>query len=426
MCGWIWLYRLLYVPVFFLLFPLHLPKVWRRGGYWDSLTQRFGFYDSVPANDFKRRRLWIQVVSVGEAQAAMPLITSLLSRDDCCVMVTTTTATAYRLLRARLAGQEHAWLGYFPFDFVFSSVRAWRQLCPDLAILFESELWPEHLHQAKKRGVPVWLMNARHSDVSIAWYRYFPWLLRWLYQGVGRVFAVSDQQLATLRSLGVVLEGSRAVGQLKFDMCMTELSDACFRKVSSATRYLLGVSIWPGEEVILLEACRLLRSQGRDVRLLLIPRHAERADGMLKNIRSMGFSVSRRSTQTNVMEDVVVHLADTTGEMHALCQCGHLGLVGKSFAPYVGGQTPLELALCGVPMVYGPEMSNFREICEMLESEGLVSKVMTAQEAVQVLVTKMQDENALERVGQGLQVWAKQHTGVVLTYLDELSVFLGV
>jgi len=241
--------------------------------------------------------------------------------------------------------------------------------------------------------------------------------------------------LATLRSLGVVLEGSRAVGQLKFDMCMTELSDAClvkmrqsmgFRKVSSATRYLLGVSIWPGEEVILLEACRLLRSQGRDVRLLLIPRHAERADGMLKNIRSMGFSVSRRSTQTNVMEDVVVHLADTTGEMHALCQCGHLGLVGKSFAPYVGGQTPLELALCGVPMVYGPEMSNFREICEMLESEGLVSKVMTAQEAVQVLVTKMQDENALERVGQGLQVWAKQHTGVVLTYLDELSVFFGV
>lgn len=434
MCGWIWLYRLLYGPVFFILFPLHLPKIWRRGGYWDSLKQRFGFYDALPVCDLKRRRLWIQVVSVGEAQAAMALISNLSSRSDCTVLVTTTTTTAYRLLQARLTDHAHVWVGYFPFDFVWFSMRAWRRLGPDLAILFESELWPEHLYQAQRHGVPVWLINARHSDASIAWYRHFPWLLRWLYRGVGRIFTVSDLQLQALRSLGVSLDGARAVGQLKFDMPMEMLSDDViaklrqsmgFRQVSSATRYLLGVSVWPGEEIILLEACQLLRAQGRDVRLILIPRHAERADSMWKNIKNNHFSASRRSTGADMAEDVVVHLADTTGEMHALCQCGHLGLIGKSFAPYEGGQTPLELALCGVPMVYGPAMSNFREICIMLESAALVSPVLTAQEAIQTLVAKMQDEDALVRQGRQLQLWSEQHQGVVQTYLGELSVFLG-
>lgn len=433
MRGWISLYRLVYVLGFILLFPLHLPKLWRRGGYWQSLAQRCGYYEGVPIYEASRRRLWIQVVSVGEAQAAMPLIKSLLARSDCCVLVTTTTSTAYRVLQRHLIGCEHAWLGYFPFDFIWTSARAWQCLSPDLAILFESELWPEHLYQAEARGVPVWLMNARHSDSSLGWYQKFPWLLRWLYGYVGRVFAVSDAQLLALRAMGVALEGAYVVGQLKFDVQITLLSEEeiglmrqsmGFRTVSAQTRYLLGVSVWPGEERILLEACQLLRAQGLDVRLILIPRHAERSSGMWQAVQNHGLAASRRSAG-DVEGDVVVHLADTTGEMHALCQCGHLGLVGKSFAPHEGGQTPLELAMCGVMMVYGPRMSNFREICMMLECEELSMLVTTEDEAVQALVALMQDASMLHAVGKRLQSWSRRHSGALQTYLDELSVFLG-
>lgn len=429
----IWLYRLAFIPCFLVFFPLFLPKLIRRGSYFRHIRHRFGQYMHMPKKICGRRRIWLQVVSVGEAQAAMPLIQSLLQRGDCDLCITTTTTTAFSILSKNLTGGEYVWIGFFPFDFLPFVKRAWRIVDPDLIVLFESELWPEHLYQARCNNVPVWLINARHSQSSMLWYRRFPYLVRWLYALLDTVLFVSKKQAVQLQELAVAPRQIMVMGQLKFDVYIPQLSrdeivsmrhGMGFVDLHQGSLFLMGVSTWSGEEEILLQVTLSLRQQGLDVRLILIPRHAERGDDILSIVKNYGFSWSRRST-AEVASDCIVHIADTTGEMYALCQCAHLGLVGKSFSPHQGGQTPLELAVCGIPMVYGPHMSNFSEICADLESQNLVTACSNAQHAQQVLAKLLCDTDYLDSKRHQLQLWAQDQRGALSVVEKKFDEFLG-
>lgn len=429
----IWLYRLAFIPCFLVFFPLFLPKLIRRGSYFTHIRHRFGQYRHMPKKICGRRRIWIQVVSVGEAQAAMSLIQSLLQRDDCDLCITTTTTTAFSVLSKKLVDCEHVWIGFFPFDFFPFVKRAWRTINPDLIVLFESELWPEHLFQARCHQVPVWLVNARHSQSSMSWYRRFPYLLRWLYSLLDTVLCVSKQQAEQLQLLAVAPRQMMVMGQMKFDMSIPQLSrheiismrhDMGFVDLHDGSLFLMGISTWPGEEEILLNVTSSLRLKGLDVRLILIPRHAERGQEILSIVKNFNLPWSRRSTGQSVPGSIV-HIADTTGEVHALCQCAHLGLIGKSFSPHRGGQTPLELAACGIPMVYGPHMSNFIEICEDLESRNLVTVCQDAQDAQQILMELLCDIDYLDSQRCQLQLWAQGQRGALSVVEKKIDEFFA-
>ena len=165
----IWIYRVLFLPLLLVTLPYYLRRMLKRGGYARDFHHRLGFLDRVPAKTAGVKRIWIQAVSVGELLAAAPLLESLQGDAGIEVVLTTTTSTGYTLARERYNDLAAA-LGVFPLDFWPCSSLAWRRVDPDLVILLEGELWPEHLHQARVRDVPVLLVNARliSADDSLA------------------------------------------------------------------------------------------------------------------------------------------------------------------------------------------------------------------------------------------------------------------
>ena len=423
-------YRIFFILLFLFGFPLHVVKMWRRGALFDSWWDRLGLYQGVPPLQPGKKRLWLQVVSVGEAYAAMALLQSLSDHGDCLLFVTTSTSTARSVLTKRFSNHPSIWIGYFPYDFFGFSSQAWRRIQPDLVLLMESELWPEHLYQARRRSIPVWLINARHSMKTVSRYTRYPWVAQWLYRSLDRVYFTTRQQLDVMCSLIPDSRNFGVMGQLKLDISIPQLSTTQrydyrqsmgFLSSTSNTILLMGASTWPGEEVIILDALKVLRCRNIDARAVLVPRHAERGQDVLALVAQYDFSCSMRSRHQDLNQDCVVHIADTTGEMQQLCQCVDIGLVGKSFSPHRGGQTPIELAACGVSMVYGPDMSNFSEVCSDLEARGLVRKVHSAEDAINELVWWVENADARQQNGQQLIEWFEDNRGGLAVILKALS-----
>ena len=191
----IWLYRILFLPIFVLMLPKYLRRMRRRGGYARNLSHRFGGHPRLPPKGPYTRRIWLQAVSVGEVLAVGPILEAL-RREGVEVYLTATTSTGYRLADDRYNGLTVG-IGYFPIDWWFFSARAWRRISPDMAILTEGERWPEHVRQARRRGVPIININARISDRSFGRLRFcrrwVPAVPRLLLAGITRVLACSRQ-----------------------------------------------------------------------------------------------------------------------------------------------------------------------------------------------------------------------------------------
>jgi len=382
----IWLYRILFLPALMLAMPYYGLRMIRRGGYAKDFSHRFGGQKNLPPVAAGKKRIWIQAVSVGEIEAIGTLVDKLSKDEKAELVITTTTSTAYKILRQKYE-PKCLYVGVFPIDFLPFSARAWNKIKPDICALMEGELWPEHMHQAKARGVKLMLINARMSDKSFARYAKIPYFAHRLFHKFARVCASSEFDMNRLLALGMPKTRITNTGNLKFDsMPSTILDDAgkiALRKelgFAADSFVLLGSSTWPGEEEMLIKATEKIRKSGVDCRLLLVPRHAERRDQIIPLISDYPNHVRSRSKQAP--EGTVIYLADTTGELRNLTQIADLAFVGKSLPPNVGGQTPIDCAALGAPMVYGCNMTNFRRVCETLERESAAVKVPTSETAI--------------------------------------------
>lgn len=281
----LWLYRFLFLPIVVLTAPYYGWRMRRRGGYGAHFGQRFGATPTLPAKRFGVKRVWLQAVSVGEMLAIAPVLEAWKNDPTIEVYLTTTTSTGYALAEERYLKKGVVMaLGYFPLDFWTCSARAWRAVGADLAILTEGERWPEHMHQAARRGVQVVAMNARLSDRSFRRMRRLGPLARLLTRGLTRVLAVSADDAARFEKFGVPASRIAVTGNLKLDVALPAVSEddaAHYRRElgledgsGPGLRILLGASTWPGEEAALLAAWRGIAAKGW--RLLIVPRHAER------------------------------------------------------------------------------------------------------------------------------------------------------
>lgn len=406
-------YRLLYLPALLVLLPGYLFRARKRGGFRQGIRDRFGLFRDVPPRRPGIRRVWIQAVSVGELMAIVPLLKELKAHPQVEVVVTTTTTTGYRVLK-ETCRETTIWQGYFPMDFFPFSSRAWRRLQPDLAVLMEGELWPEHLHQAWRRGVPVFLINGRISDRSFRRHSQAQGVTRPFLGKLSRILCGSQTDYDRFCELGwIPASRIELVGNLKLDMPaelpihleeqIQEWKSFGFLDPDNPTVQpvvLLGSSTWPGEEEALVAAYQELRPEFPALRLLIVPRHAERRDGLKAFLKTTGLAFHFRTEGRQAPEGTDVYVADTTGELKTLTRSAALVFVGKSLPPHAGGQTPIEAALLGKPILLGPDMSNFRDVSRRLVKAGAARRLAGESELVPALKALLLSTGARREMGQ--------------------------
>ncbi len=422
------LYRLLYPLAALCALPYYAARMWRRGGYRRDFAHRFGALGNIPPKRTGVQRIWIQAVSVGELLAIGPLLEQLAKNPQIEVCLTTTTSTGRRLLEEKYASHS-IWRGIFPMDWWCFSARAWKRLQPDLAILMESELWPEHLHQAKRHGIPVLLLNARLSDRSYQRYTRLKALIRPLLRPLSAIQAGSPQDAERLQSLQLGDIPIETAGNMKFDVALKDPippeAQAALRTEIGAgpdERILLGASTWPGEEEMVSAAAATARKKGLAVKAVIVPRHAERRESIATALAQHWGKVHFRTDGRRAAEGTDIYVADTTGELARFVQIADLVFVGKTMPPHTEGQTPIEAAAHGKAIIFGPGTANFRQIAAALVEAGAAHRVSTQPEfedAVKVLLHDPDTRLKMGRNGAALCQNSSGATGKALALIEK-------
>ncbi len=434
----IWLYRILILPFFLIMSPYYVGRMLKRGGYGKDFSHRFGNVPALPKPKNGVKRIWIQAVSVGETEAVAPLLRKLKQRKDVEVVLTTTTSTAYKIIHEKYADLVSAY-ACFPIDFWPFSHKAWNCFAPTLAIQMEGELWPEHLHQARSRGVPVLLVNARLSDKSFRRYRKVSAIARRIFAQIDFICAGTQNDFQRFLQLGVAESRIALAGNMKFDAAggeaFTDVEKlALYREIfapsvpaEKAGEVLLGSSTWPGEEAVMLETFRRARKARPDLKLLIVPRHAERRAEIVALLENCEFRWYLRSQTKpeDVPADADICVADTTGELRRLTQIATVAFVGKSLLPNRGGQTPIECAAIGVPLVYGTEMTNFKDVCRALEDIGSAIKVRDGNAATETLCALLEDSEKRARMSAAEKSWHADNQGATERVFSRICRYIG-
>ena len=391
-----WLYNLCFPLVFVLLLPGYLRRMVKRGNYRRNFGQRLGWYSQETKERLARRPpgIWVQAVSVGEMLVALKLIDALRERSPHLPLIlSATTTTGHQLAKERVGADVE--LVYTPIDLAGTMRRAFDVLRPSQIVIVDGGLWPNHLWEAKRRGIPTALVNARLSPRSERRFRRFRSLAAPMFRLLDLVCVPEISDLARWESLGVPTENIRHTGSIKFDDAPATAVGAApalaprirlerfLRRVcpDANAPVLLAGSTHAGEERMLAEVFLALRQQFDDLFLIIAPRHVERTPEVRAELEALGLRVTTRAslTEQSAAEAAVptlpdALLLDTTGELRDWYALATVVFIGKSLVGS-GGQNPVEAINAGRPVVFGPRMENFAD---------LAARLLAAEAAVQV------------------------------------------
>lgn len=368
-----WILRGLYSAVLYLLLPITVYHLVWRGFRVREYFQRWDErYASYPHSSCQPR-VWLHAVSVGEVNAAAPLVNALrVLRPDIRWVITTITPTGSERVRALWADAvDHV---YLPYDVPGSVGRFLNHFQPSLALILETELWPNMLFGCRSRDIPVYILNARLSARSLRGYRLLAPLIRRALRTVTCVAAQSQDDAARFVQLGAAPEQVQALGNLKFDIATPDVQgfvEQFHRQVPMDCPVWIAASTHEGEEQAVVDLHRRLREQHPRLLLLWAPRHPERFARVEALTREQGWQVATRRAQQWPQAGDAVFVIDTLGELMSFYACAQVAFVGGSLQA-IGGHNLLEPAAMGTPAVTGPHLHNFAEISRrMLEAGAL-------------------------------------------------------
>ncbi|WP_455230099.1 lipid IV(A) 3-deoxy-D-manno-octulosonic acid transferase [Geopseudomonas aromaticivorans] len=416
--------RSLYTLLLHLALPLIALRLYLRGrkapAYRLRIAERFAF--QLPP--LKPGGIWVHAVSVGESIAAAPMIRALRERQPGLpITVTCMTPTGSERIRALFGDQvQHC---YLPYDLPWAAARFLDRLQPKLAVIMETELWPNHIHQCATRGIPTVLANARLSAKSARGYARFAGLTRPMLAEMSWIAAQTEAEAERFRQLGARPECVSVTGSIKFDLTI----DRELKPRAQALRASWGATnrpVWiaasthAGEDEIVLAAHRQLLSGQPESLLILVPRHPERFESVHVLCRREGFTTVRRSSGQPVGEGDQVLLGDTMGELLFLYALADVAFVGGSLVPS-GGHNLLEPAALGLPVLSGPHLFNFLEIAAQLRAAGALQEVAGAEGLARQLQCLLIGAESLRCMGAaGIGVLRANH-GALERLLDGLA-----
>ena len=313
--------------------------------------------------------IWLHAVSMGETNAATPLVHELLRRDpNLRILITTMTPTGSdRVVSTFGSSVGHS---YAPYDYPFAVRHFLNQVRPNALVLIETEIWPNTIHFCSVRNVPVVMLNVRLSERSRQNYQRIAWLSRPTLQRIQKFGAQSEEHRQRLIDLGVQPSNVYRTGSMKFE---TKLA-AGVREVAEAVRQdwgrdrlvIVAGSTHEGEEEILLRIFQQLKSAHSELLLVIAPRHPERFDAVFRLAARSDLVTLRRTEQQGTLPNTVdILVADTLGELPVLYSAADIAFVGGSLIRGLGGHNILEPCAVGVPAVFGPVMPNFEEISQI-------------------------------------------------------------
>ncbi len=369
--------RLLYTLAMFLVTPLLVLRLLARGlrsqPYRGRWPERFGFFDAPGLAG----SLWVHAVSVGEVNAAEPLIKALQrSYPDAPLVITTVTPTGAARVQ-QLFGDSVLQL-YLPYDLPFAVRRFMNRIRPRLALIVETEIWPNLYFACHRRGIPLMIVNARLSARSMRGYKPLRALASSALHCVDLIAAQSRTDAARYRLLGADPQKVLVSGNMKFDMPIPDgavAEGAAMRAHWGPRRPVwMAASTHEGEELPVLEAHLKVLQRLPDALLLLAPRHPERFRLVEHTVRSLGFKVATRSVEgvPSAMHQVCV--IDAMGQLMPFFAASDVAFVGGSLVP-IGGHNLLEPAALSVPVLVGPHTFNFEEITRSLIEQGGAERV---------------------------------------------------
>jgi 3-deoxy-D-manno-octulosonic-acid transferase len=365
------LYRTLGPFVSALLAPVFIRRLIKRGGYKAHFLQRFGKFENAELERLKQHSwIWIRSISVGETLVALKLAKALRKEDpDAHIALSVTTTTAYAI--AEKEASEWLFVFYNPVDSQGAVQRVMRLLRPQKLVLIEGELWPNLMSACLEHRVPVMLANARLSPRSARRFAKFKEWTAPFFKLLSWVAIPDEDDRLRWESIGVPSERLQLTGSIKFDQTGEESGRqqefSALLKASGVLTddpLLIAGSTHDGEEEILIQSLKFWRKKHPRLRLIIAPRHVERIPSLLHKLAPLGVPIVRRTAlPTSQSWDVV--LLDTTGELRDWYPLATVAFVGKSLTA-AGGQNPVEPALSGRPVVFGPHMENFESAVQLL------------------------------------------------------------
>lgn len=416
---------IIYNLIFLVFALIYLPVYLFKGKFHRGFLRRLGFFPEGLVFD---KPIWIHAVSVGEVMAMRELINELRRNyPQKSLVISTVTPTGNKI--ARSIAQEGDFITYLPLDFSFILKRVLRRVKPCVFIIAETEIWPNLITSLHKSGIPIAILNARISDASFKGYSAIKYLLKPILNKVNIFCAQSGNDSFRLNTLGAKPVNIMVTGNMKFDQISPRAPDpVAYKKrlgLKSNERLLVAGSTHPGEEVILLNAYRLLLNNFSELRLLIAPRHPERADEIKNLADNLGFKPERVSLlNLDSPPRNEVFILDTVGELASFYSAADIVFVGGSLVKR-GGQNILEPASAGKPVIFGPHMFNFRDIAqaflenkaalEVLDRDGLVvavSSLLNNNLKVERLV-----KNALEVISNN-QGATKRNIALIRKFIE--------
>ena len=374
---------------------MHAPAYWRR---W---TERFGYIPRV----IHKRTIWLHAVSVGEVQAALPLIQSLRKRyPEMPMVVTTMTPTGSARVMDSLG--ENVIHVYVPYDLPGAVRRFLGRTNPCLAIIMETELWPNLFYYCHHQGIPVMVANARLSERSAKKYHRFYHLTRQTLQRVSAFAVQADEDASRFIELGADASSVHVTGNIKFDIGLPaglhEQAQALRREWGQDRPIWIAASTHEGEEELVLEAFARVRKDAPNALLILVPRHPERfakvAALCIKQGNSQGYKVVMRSEHRPCDSSTAIVIGDTMGELTLFYGASDVAFVGGSLVA-TGGHNVLEPAAMRLPVVFGPHMFNFNEISRLLLEAGAAVTINDTQQLAHTVTAFLM--NASQRLEAG-------------------------
>ncbi len=414
-------YNILQILALFFFWPLLLlvaaqkkyrKRLWSRCG--------FGLTTTLPPREDNAKTIWIHALSVGEVTSVAPLVKAMKKTwPQHRIIFTVTTSTGQQTAQ-RLLGDTVNAIIPAPLDLAPIVRHFLQTITADIYIQVETDFWPNILHGLQKRAIPTILVNGRLSEKSFVQYKKYRFFFAPMFRNFSQLCMQTQRDKQRMSELGIPEERLHILGNLKFDSTIPqENKDFLLQeRLPQNSPIFVAGSTHPGEEELILQSITEVRRHHHDLFSVIVPRDITRAQALTKLAAQFGFTATLRSAQPSAAADLLI--VDSIGELIDFYRHSTVAFVGGSLVP-LGGHNPIEPALFGVPILFGPHMSNFSEIATALnEHHGAIS-VTDGAHLTKILDELLRDETARNIVGKKAREWVTTQRGVISRHISLLK-----